>query len=277
MAQARVGLKCWPTPPRGLDLKLVRHKAIELLSRARLPTPQALAVTGSRVWGLESEDSDIDVLAYGQYDSVVDVLGDFEGIELEVTTVPIDRIRARSLPFEMRWDIVTAVPLAIIDDFVTNAAARDSLLTLGEANCVLSHVIYRLSWLGVSPLPFELAGAKVYSYLDRYKKLSRANTFSLLAYSLHLLSIAQYVINRLPYPFAKWRIAHLNKLHIVSPRLLEFAESFTEEKLSLGYLLELVSKAFLETVELAIKSGYLENGLENEEACREKISFYPYL
>lgn len=151
------------------------------------------------------------------------------------------------------------------------------MLTLEEANCVLSHIVYRLLWLGLSPRPLELAGAKIYSYLSRYRSLPRANTFGLLTYSLNLLAIAQYVINRLPYPFAKWRFVHLSKLSKVSAKLLEFAEGFRGDQLELGRLLELVPEAFAETLELAAESGYLRDGLKSEEECMESMPVYPYL
>lgn len=271
------GLKQTPKVPKDLNLSDIRSRAIEVLAKARLPEPLALALTGSRVWNLEAEDSDIDILAYGSYTRVEDILDEFGGRELEVTTVPIDSLESRKLPFEMRWDIVTAVPLTSDDANITSAAIAKSLLTFDEANCVLSHVVYRLSWLGISPRPFEFAGTKIYSYLNRYRGLPKANMLGLLAYSLNLLSIAQYAINRVPYPFAKWRFVHLNKLNRVSTSLLKFVEGFKEDCLELEYLSTLVSEAFMETINLATETGYLKGGLESEEACREKMPFYPYL
>lgn len=87
-----LGLRVLPTAPKDLDSRAIREKAIEIVLEARLPEPIALALTGSRVWKLESEDSDVDVLAYGNYAKVRDLLGSFGGKELEVTTIPISSV-----------------------------------------------------------------------------------------------------------------------------------------------------------------------------------------
>lgn len=277
MGEIRLGLKVEPTAPRDLDLKSIRVKAIEVLRKAGLREPLALSLTGSRVWGLGEQDSDIDLLAYGEYSVSRDILDYYEGRELEVTTVPIDDVRNRRLPFELRWDIVTAVPLSSEDLYITETAAKDSLLALEEVDCILSHIVYRLSWLGISPFKFNFAGINIYSYLERYKKYPKSNLLGILFYSINLVATAQYVINRLPYPFAKWRLIHLNKLWKVSPKLLEFVEKFRDDHIELNYLINVVSGSFLETLELITDVGYLKEGLLDDEECRSKMHFYPYI
>ncbi|MEM2261105.1 MAG: hypothetical protein QXK24_01505 [Ignisphaera sp.] len=269
-------LKIEPSLPKNIELKELYEKTVEVLNHKNLNNFLALSLTGSRVWGVEGEESDIDVLAYGYYNDVLDIITEFKGKELEITTIPINDVIEQALPYETRWDIISSVPFTASDEAIIAEMKKSSLLTLDEINCILSHIIFRLSWLGIAIKPFTFKNIKIYSLISRYMSLPRANTYNLLFYALDLLSIAQYVLNGLPYPFAKWRLLHLDKLYNVSHKLLEFVKLYKNDYIELRTLSTLTSDVLLETLDLINSMNYLKNGLENEDLCRQKLKLYPY-
>lgn len=274
-----VNLRKKPKYPNDIDLYKLRNTVINIVSKYNLHKPLAIAMTGSRVWGLETEKSDIDIIAFGRYNYTADIFGIFEEKELEITLIPLKKVRNKiySFSFETRWDIVTSLPLSEEDEAIVNFAKIKSIPTIGEINDLLSYIIYEISWCGVSPYSFEFRGTKIYSYPDRWRNSNLVNAYGVLFHALNLLAMAQYVMNRLPYPSPKWRFIHLDKLYRVSPTLLEFSNNYRKNVLEFENFFEKVSKIFIETINLLENSEFLKDSLTDYENYRKKLIFYSYL
>lgn len=276
MVEVSLGLKVYPKLPSDIDIEKIKETTLDLILSAGLKKPRVIALSGSRVWGLADDSSDIDVYVFGEYEEALDLYENLGNLDLEVSIIPEKLILSRKLPFETRWDIITAIPLSPEYEIPLEMLKETSRLTHMEVNCILSHIINRISWLGVSSRPIRFKNIRIYSFPERYRKLPPANTFNVLFYSLDLLAIAQYVLNEIPYPFAKWRLIHLDKLATVSKTLLDFSKADHIESISIEDLFKIVSASFEETLKIIEKIDYLRDGFKDESTCIREIEYYPY-
>lgn len=265
-----------PKIPENLNIHLIKEIVLKFLEDKKLKKPEIIAITGSYVWNYFDYYSDIDIIVFGDY-YLQDFLIDTDIGSIEISTIPIDPKKLDlALPYETRWDIISAVSLDKENEEKLSKIKQENLLKEEEINCMLSHIINRLSWLGILKRTEYFKNEEIFSLFHRYYSNYNLNNFNVLFYCLDLLAIAQYVLNKLPYPFVKNRILHLNKLKICSETLLDFAKNYDKYYIDADLLLSILSKSLEETLELIEKSNYLSNGLENEEECRKKIKPYPY-
>lgn len=277
MGKVSIGLKINPKLPHNLDANSLYNKVLHVISKHGLNKPLAVALTGSRVWGLHEDASDYDVLVFGDYTCLKDIYDEYMGRELEITVIPVKKVLNRDLPFETRWDVVSSVPLLKeYEDEILNLKSL-TLLNNDEAECLLSHIILRLSWLGIAHKEFKFKGVTIYSSKSRYlDDRLKNNTLNVLFYAIDKLSIMQYTINKLPYPFVKWRLAHLDKLALISEKFLELVKKLNSFNKSLVEFLEDIGSSFEQTLEIINSTTLLSSGIRDEEKCIKIIKYYPY-
>lgn len=107
----KIPLAMEPSMPSDLDNAQIVNIIEKYIENRGLKSPECLLLSGSRVWELSWEKSDIDVLAIGDYREETDYFIQKGRLEIELSVISLSRVLKRKIPMPLRWDILASVPL----------------------------------------------------------------------------------------------------------------------------------------------------------------------